>query len=305
MDFQIKNPYFPLADPFLMYYNGVYYLYGTTEVSEQPKNLNDFSTSDIDLDGIYVYTSNDLLNWKKEGLCLKKGDVIGEKWFWAPEVAHYKGKFYMAYAAEEHIAIAVADSPLGPFKQQEKKWLPEAPGIDGHFFFDDDGTPYFYYVGFNEGNRIYVATLTDDLLHIKQDYGEIIRAEDCYPWECKDCFVAEGPFVVKHNGTYFLTYSANHTRSPEYAVGCAISKSPTGPFVKYEGNPILHKNKDFRGVGHHSFCFVPGKEHFLCSFHCHNPNGEDFRPRTFCLTTARFESRNGKDILVIDEPKKG
>ena len=82
MDFQIKNPYFPLADPFLLYYNGVYYLYGTTEVSKQPKSLNDFSTSDMGVDGIYVYTSIDLLNWKKEGLCLKKGDVIGDKWFW-------------------------------------------------------------------------------------------------------------------------------------------------------------------------------------------------------------------------------
>ena len=70
--------------------------------------------------------------------------------------------------------------------------------IDGHVFIDDDGTKYFYHVGFNDGNRIYVAKLSDDLLSITEECGELIKAEE--PWETVDCLVAEGPFVLKKKG---------------------------------------------------------------------------------------------------------
>ena len=302
MAIQFKNPYFPLGDPFLFYHEGTYYLYGTTESNEPLESLNAFDTVKEEKDGLYVYTSTDLIHWKNEGLCLKKGDVIGEKWFWAPEITYYNGKFYIVYAAEEHIAIAVSDSPLGPFVQKEKKWLRETPAIDGHILIDDDGKKYLYYVGFNNGNRIYVATLSDDLLTITEEFGELIQAQET--WETKDCFVAEGPFVLKRNGTYYLTYSCNHTRSKDYAVGYATAISPTGPFVKYEGNPILHRDENFCGVGHHSFLKNPNGDGFLCSFHCHNQTNDNFKPRHFCLTTARFETKNGKDILIVDKPNK-
>lgn len=302
MNIDFKNPYFPLGDPFLFYHEGKYYLYGTTEIHENLINLNDFKTSKTEEDGIFVYTSSDLINWKNEGYCLKKGDVIGEKWFWAPEVTYYNGKFYMAYSAEEHMAIAVADSPLGPFKQEEKKFLREAPGIDGHIFIDDDGTKYFYHVGFNDGNRIYVAKLSDDLLSITEECGELIKAEE--PWETVDCLVAEGPFVLKKKGIYYLSYSCNHTRNPAYAVGYATSNSPLGPFVKHKSNPILQRNNELWGVGHHAFCKIPNSDKYFCSFHCHNPNSDDFRPRYFCLTTAYFAEENGETVLKIEKPKK-
>ena len=46
---------------------------------------------------------------------------------------YYKNKFYMVYTAEEHMGVAVADSPLGPFTQENKVWLREDKSIDGHF----------------------------------------------------------------------------------------------------------------------------------------------------------------------------
>ena len=303
MKYNFKNPYFPLGDPYVLYHEGTYYLYGTTEIEDRLLDLNDFKTSKNGEDGFYVYTSKDLINWQNQGLCLKKGDAIGEKWFWAPEVTYYNGKFYMAYAVDEHVAIAVANSPLGPFKQEEKKYLRENPSIDGHIFIDDDGSKYFYYVGFNGGNRIYVAKLSDDLLSITEEYGELIKAEEA--WETVDCLVAEGPFVLKENGVYYLSYSTNHTRNPAYAVGYATSNSPLGPFKKYKNNPILYRNEQFWGVGHHAFCKIPNTNEYLCSFHCHNPKSDNFRPRYFCLSTARFEEKNGETVIVIDEPKKG
>jgi beta-xylosidase len=52
----------------------------------------------------------------------------------------------------------------------------------------------------------------------------------------------EGPTVVKMKGKYYLFYSANHFKNIDYAVGYAVADSPMGPWVKYEGNPIIHRS---------------------------------------------------------------
>ena len=99
----------PLADPFILFHDNLYYAYGTGAAN-----------------GIVVMTSHDLKRWRRvengrNGLALHKNDSYGEKWFWAPEVYHVNGTFYMYYSAEEHICVATSQSPLGPFKQKEKK----------------------------------------------------------------------------------------------------------------------------------------------------------------------------------------
>ena len=108
-DLKTKQILVPLADPFILLYNDLYYAYGTGAE-----------------DGIEVMVSADLKRWKRvaneqKGLALHKDDSYGEKWFWAPEVYCVNDKFYMYYSSEEHICVAVSDSPLGPFKQVVQK----------------------------------------------------------------------------------------------------------------------------------------------------------------------------------------
>lgn len=297
------NPIMPGADPFVLLHDGKYYMYCTIENDRVLVDHNSFDTSMGDEDGFYVYESDDLVTWENKGLCLRKEDVMGEKWFWAPEVLYHNGKFYMTYAAEEHMAVAVSDSPLGPFKMEEKKWLYEGKAIDGHMMVDDDGTVYLYYVRVHDGNRIYVAKLSEDLLSMEEVYEDVLIEADA-EWETVDSLVAEGPFVLKHKGLYYLTYSANHTRCKDYAMGYAVSTSPVGPFAKFSGNPILHRKGDIVGVGHHSFTTSKDGQTLICAYHCHNNNPENFKPRMFCLNTAEFvEGKNGVDELVINGPK--
>lgn len=78
------NPLFEGADPFLMTYQGKYYIYATNSP-----------------DGFRVYVSDDLVVWKDKGYCLKKGEVIGQNRFGQPEVIAHKGKFYMVYARKK------------------------------------------------------------------------------------------------------------------------------------------------------------------------------------------------------------
>lgn len=276
------NPIMEGADPFVLYHDGGYYLYATN--------------SDV---GFKVFYSEDMVSWEDKGLCLSKEDVAGDAGFWAPEVMFYGGTFYMVYVANEHLGIATSNSPLGPFKQENKRFISDNCAIDGHFFVDEDGAIYLYYVRFDNGNVLYVTKVNDDLLSIDEENEKFIFRADC-EWELKDCSVVEGPFVLKRNGKYYLTYSANHTRSPYYAIGYAVSDNPFGPFIKYENNPILKMNEKVNGVGHHSFVVTP-KGELVCVYHSHFSKTQ-FTPRMICLDRAHFEEKNGDNVLVIDGP---
>lgn len=285
MEKNYLNPIREGADPFILLHDGKYYLYST----DAP-------------DGYYVHESDDLVEWIDRGYCLRKEDVMGDKWFWAPEIMYRNGKFWMVYTSEEHLGIAVADSPLGPFRQEKKQWLSERNAIDGDFFVDDDGTIYLYYVRFDGGNVIYGSRLDEETMTLDESSEKrLIAATD--EWETKLGLVAEGPFMVKHNGRYYLTYSANDYRSIDYAIGYAVSDSPLGPFTKYEGNPILHRNESVNGVGHHSFTYSKDGSRMICVYHRHN-SMTVVHPRMTCIDPAEFvPDVDGKpDRLIINGP---
>ena len=203
----------PIADPYILFYNGTYYAYGTSRA-----------------DGFEVYSSNDLKSWERSlRLALNKEDSYGDKWFWAPEVYYVEKdkKFYMYYSVEEHVCVAMSDSPLGPFVQDIKKPIREEKGIDTSVFFDEDGKAYLYFVRFTNGNVIWCAELEENLKEIKEEtLTQCIEAAE--PWEMVFGKVAEGPSIVKRDGLYYLLYSANDFRSQDYAVGYATSDSPFG-----------------------------------------------------------------------------
>jgi len=283
-----------LADPTIFYHKKVYYLYGTVEGNTG--------------NGFLVYESDDLKKWKlsgkNEGYALKKGDAFGTAGFWAPQVFLYNNKFYMAYTANENIAIAESNSPAGPFTQIAKEQL-KAPvkQIDPFIFIDDDGKKYLYHVRLTNGNRIFVAQMTDDFSAIKEEtLRECITAEE--PWEntAKGSWpVAEGPTVLKRSGIYYLFYSANDFRNPDYAVGYATSINPSGPWTKHADNPILNKQLvGQNGTGHGDFFM--NKEQFFYVFHTHN-NNTKAGPRKTALVKAGFLKKNKSNIdeLAVDK----
>lgn len=280
------NPVAEGADPFMLLHDGTYYLYSTNAASE----------------GYIVYSSTDMQNWESHGLCLKKEDVQGDFGFWAPEVMYYKGKFYMVYTAEEHLGIAVSDSPLGPFTQKEKKFLNEVNEIDGHFFIDEDGSVYLYFVRFSGGNIIYSAKMKEDLSGYDESTVTCLLVPQV-DWEFKMARVMEGPSMIKRDGTYYLTYSANHFESQDYAVGYATCDTPLGRFVKYSDNPILHKAGDIVGTGHHSFTTSKDGKQLYIVYHKHFSTTA-VHPRMTCVDKVSFSPNpeGGPDILVVDGP---
>lgn len=276
-----------LADPYIMLHDDIYYAYGTGAAN-----------------GIEVMVSTDLKKWTRgngraaEGLALHKSDVYGDKWFWAPEVYSVDGKFLMYFTAEEHICVAISDSPLGPFVQTVKKPMIEGEkSIDNTLFIDEDGKKYLFFDRFDGGLNICVAELNEDLMSVK---GPIINCTRVSQnWERVWPTVNEGSFVIEHNGTYYMTYSANSYESQFYGIGCAIAPSPLGPWTKYPDNPILQKPGSLVGVGH-SAMFRDKNGALKIVFHAHNSTTA-IHPRYMYISDVTFTpvTGGGPDRMVI------
>ncbi len=287
------------ADPFVLKHDGVYYLYCSAGPGEK---------------GIRVYRSTNLADWEgpvgiHNGWALRADDVWGERDFWAPEVYFLNGKFYMYLAVQQRLVVAESDSPLGPFVQEEKKPMePDLMKIDAHLFVDDDGEKYLYFVRFNHGNEIWVARLRDDMQTIDEStLTRCIAASQDWENSRLEPFpghkISEGPYILKHKGNYYLTYSANHTVNPGYGVGYAVSSHPMGPWKKFDGNPILARDgKKINGPGHHSFIHSPSGRLYIV-YHTHFDMTK-MQLRKLAIDPCEFvpDPEGGPDILKIDGP---
>ncbi|WP_300599291.1 glycoside hydrolase family 43 protein [Niabella sp.] len=277
------------ADPTIFPYRGTYYLYGT-----------DGATPDK---GIRVFLSSDKIHWKlstksADGFAVRVLESFGTQGFWAPQVWAANNKFYMAYVANEQIAIATADNPEGPFYARDPLAF-DQKNIDPYVFMDEDGKKYLYHVDITNGNKIYVAAINDAFTEIdKQTRKLCITATD--PWEILQARVAEGPTVVKHKGLYYLVYAANHFENQRYAVGYATATSPWGPWTKAAENPVLSMtNTGKPGSGHGDLFKDPdGSMYYV--FHTHN-SLSSVSPRRTALVKASFVADpGGPDKLVMD-----
>ncbi|MGJ7031488.1 glycoside hydrolase family 43 protein [Niabella hirudinis] len=280
-----QNPL--MADPTIFFHNGVYYLYGTNGRGAD--------------NGFIAYTSTDLRSWKAAGKVLTPGDAFGTKGFWAPQVFTYKGRFYMAYTANEHIAIAVADNPLGPFKQEKQVPLEGPVRMIDPFVFFDKGKIYLYHVRLREGNRIYVAEMNEALTAIRETTArECLHAAPGWentanaPWG-----VTEGPTVFKRGDLYYMLYSANDFRNPDYAIGIAASTSPLGPWRKEPINPVISRaSVGANGPGHGDL-FRDKQGRWMYVLHTHF-SGTRVAPRKTAVIQLLFPKKKGDPIIKAD-----
>ena len=271
------------ADPTVIRYDGKYYLYPT-----------------LDTRGYDVFVSDDLVHWENKGKCYtdSRGGV------WAPDVFCDKknGKIYIYYTVDDPeggklIGVAEGKNPLGPF---EDKGDLARHAIDAHLFKDSDGSLYLYYVNLKGGFKIMAQPMSSPL-HPKGEAKEMIHPTE--PWERRDGSVTEGPWMLKHHGTYYLMYSGSGAKGPDYGIGYATAKSPMGPFVKYAANPIAHRGKDIFGPGHH--CVVEGPHGGLWMvYHQKSDDGEDWN-RFIALDPLWFDGAgviHTRTTRGIDEP---
>jgi len=236
-------PSYGIGDPFIMKFNGLYYLYP--------------STRDIDT-GIKCWSSPDLITWKYEGLC--STDAI-TKAAYAPEVHYWNGQFYMytSPAGNGHYVLT-SSSPTGPFKNVTGNL---GKSIDGTIFIDDDAKMYFYHADQSGILGCPMPTPTsigeDNSLNAQMGNGQT----EGNNW-------TEGPSVFKRNDIYYMIYTGNHVWSKGYRIEYASSK--TGPLAAYtpavSQNPvILNSEGDVVGLGHGSIFVGPDLDSYYITYH--------------------------------------
>ncbi len=216
-----------LADPCVILHEGVYYLYATGGVDGD--------------NGTRVYTSTNLVDWERGPVVFRPG----KPHVWAPDVWRDPdtGRFYLYFTVNETVGVAEGDGPLGPFEVR-RTFFERA--IDAHLFRDDDGKLYLYYVQF-PGFRISVQAMSGPT-EPEGEPKELLQPES--DWERRAGHVTEGPWLIKHDGTYYMLYSGSGADTPDYAVGYATASSPMGPFTRAEHNPIVHRSDKIFGPGH-------------------------------------------------------
>ena len=156
------------------------------------------------------------------------------------------------------IGVAVSDKPTGPFKELADAPLfdPGYPVIDGNLIEDEEGRTYLYYsrccykhpveseiadeakkkgmFDSVEESWIYGVEVAQDLTHVIGEPVLLLRPpvklDDAQSeWESRSVTKGEvgrrwteGSFMLRHNGLYYMMYSANYFGGANYAVGYAV-----------------------------------------------------------------------------------
>jgi arabinan endo-1,5-alpha-L-arabinosidase len=232
-------------DPDVLDVDGTYYAYATNANSRN----------------VQVAESDDLKSWRlldEDAMPRVPSWVIPGK-IWAPEVTQLAPDRFVMYTTATNfdpslqcIAVATADSPVGPFEIVGDKMLvcPEDAGgaIDASTFRDDDGTLYLLWK--NDGNCcgldtwLHIAPLSDDGLKLAGKDTRLVQQDQ--PWEG---YLIEAPTLVKRDDSYVLMYSANDYGSESYAIGYAVADSPTGPYTKADQPLLTTDDSDGRYIG--------------------------------------------------------
>ena len=280
-----------LADPTVFAEDGKFYAAGTRSYGPQ---------------GFTMLESSDLKTWRyarPDSMVLRKDrQTWGSSGFWAPQFFNDGDNGYlMAYVANERCCIAHSETLTGDYTQSEIAPVDNSEGnIDPFIFKDDDGKYYMYHVRFKGGNILYVAELDPSTWHLKNGtLKECFRNSQSWEWTSafQSGLIMEGPSVIKIDDTYYMFYSANHYQSVDYAVGYATAKSPLGPWTKYSGNPIIHRNIVGEMGSGHGEVFYDNDGNLRYMYHVHYSNTQ-VGPRKTRIVTLNVDKSKGHPYAI-------
>lgn len=154
--------------------------------------------------------------------------------------------------------------------------------------------------------------LTCDCFYTVEDYRAYMidrNAVTQNDYERHAPYCNEGPFMLEHNGKYYLTFSVGHYLELTYSVLQAVGDSPLGPFRKLteEENGILLScdlgaNGSTSGTGHHSFARVrteAGEKLIMC-YHAYNSPAAGKTDRLTRFDEVKWISVTDKDGHPLD-----
>ena len=219
--FAFDNPFSYISginDCDVIKYNGEYYITGNWLGGDmfRSRNLSDWG------ERVHIFSPSN--SWHVPRNSNPDMDIHGT------HIAYDNGTFHL-YAhldttATVSIVHAISDSPTGPYTEPVDAPFDVAT-IDVKTFKDQDGSLHYYSTRFGgvSGNHNDYRSMSD-YNTLTSDPKTLIWP--IYSWELIDGTINEGPFVFRNRDKYYMLFNGNHTRAPEYAIGCVEADSPDG-----------------------------------------------------------------------------
>ena len=226
------------SDPAPFVSNGTMYLVTTHDenVAGQPCT----AVAGYTLCKWYTFSSTDMVNWTDHGVVATWSTFSwASTAAWAPQAIPRNGKFYIYVPLSNKsgatvIGVGVATSPIGPYQDAIGQPLVTSGcsggtgDIDPTVFIDDDGQAYLY---FGRSVPGYVKLNSDMISYSGGIQCPTVNTQSFGPAPSAGGFPSqyeEGPWIMKHGGTYFLGYAANNI--PE-DIAYSKATAPGGPFT--------------------------------------------------------------------------
>lgn len=269
----------PVHDPVMIKQDDVYYLFATGN-------------------GISVWSSKDLQNWKKEKPVFSAAPqwavkaVPGFKGhIWAPDISFFNGKYYLFYSVSQFgkntscIGVAVNSTlhpdALGYGWEDLGKVIQSVPGrdlwnaIDPNFFVDENKVPWLTFGSFWGGIKLVRLDSSLAVAEPQQWYTLARRPRNYQTADSSGGGAAiEAPFVYKRGAYYYLFVSFDYCCQGEkstYKVVVGRSNLPTGPYRDKNGarmdsnggTLVVQGDADWYGVGHNAVYYLDGKDYMI------------------------------------------
>ena len=224
-----------IRDPYILAYNGRYYLYGTRS-----------ETCWGEAYGFDCYVSDDLVDYEGPFEIFRRPEgFFATQNYWAPECYEHNGRFYLLTTfggdgMKKGIYILESEKPTGPFELKAGRLTPENwTCIDGTLFFDGSRIYLVYSHSFEDtpDADICFQELSQELDRCVSEPQKMFAAKDA-PWakpvpfaEAEfglkgDVYFSDGPCVFNgEDGNLYMTWSSWSKGS--YAVGIARSLDGT------------------------------------------------------------------------------
>lgn len=172
---------------------------------------------------IWHGTSRDGREWKEEGVAVRRGapGAYDDRSVFTPEILAHGGKYYLVYQVVkspylrrsfEHVALAVADSPYGPWHKSPAPILQAA--ADGEWLGEED-------------NRF------------------LVKRKGSF-----DSHKVHDPCLLPYAGKFYLYYKGETMGEEmtfggrEIKWGVAIADRPEGPYRRSELNPVTNSGHE-------------------------------------------------------------
>jgi beta-galactosidase len=243
-------------------------------------------------EGINVYSSIDLYNWKFESLALAPNDVdstndiargcVMER----PKVLYNKetGKYVMWFHLElkgkgygaARAAVAVSDKVTGPYNFLNSFRPNENMSRDMTLFLDDDGSAYEIYAS-RDNYDLRIVKLSVDYLTPTADDKMLFSLH------------REAPALFKYKNKYYLITSACTGWAPNKAI-MHVASSITGPWNLIEGNPTVGANADSTYGGQSTFILPVMEKKNAFVFMADRWNAKDLKDSRYLWLPVLFKN---------------